>query len=134
MNTTLNEIVNVTKEKDLESRQVKKNSEKSVFPPVVLGFPRATDLVCPRNTCYCPNNDFENHRSRASIFQTACLSYRKYWLLTDSQITFVEGPVRDRIKKAEWAFFQLSPVWRLNQLSLRTNLRIFNSDVKLVLL
>lgn len=42
--------------------------------------------------------------------------------------------VRSRIKKANVAFIQLYPIWRNRNLSLRTKIRIFNTNVKSVLL
>ena len=42
--------------------------------------------------------------------------------------------VMTRIRKAQGAFAQLTPIWRSNQLTLRTKVRIFNSNVKSVLL
>lgn len=54
-----------------------------------------------------------------------------------SQITPDGGAredVKTRIRKAQGAFAQLRPIWRSNQLSLKTKIRIFNSNVKSVLL
>jgi len=54
-----------------------------------------------------------------------------------SQITPDGGTLTDvstRIRKARGAFAGLRNVWRSNQISLRTKLRIFNSNVKSVLL
>jgi hypothetical protein len=42
--------------------------------------------------------------------------------------------VRSRIRKANGAFIQLYPVWRNRNISERTKLRIFNTNVKSVLL
>jgi hypothetical protein len=54
-----------------------------------------------------------------------------------SQITPDGGAredVKTRIRKAQGAFAQLKGIWRSNQLSLKTKIRIFNSNVKSVLL
>lgn len=42
--------------------------------------------------------------------------------------------VKARIREAQAAFAQLTPIWRSNQLTLRTKLRIFNLNVKSILL
>jgi hypothetical protein len=45
-----------------------------------------------------------------------------------------EEDVKNRIRKANGAFVQLYPVWRNKKISRRTNFRLFNSNVKSVLL
>lgn len=45
-----------------------------------------------------------------------------------------EEDVKNRIRKANGAFVQLYPVWRNKNISRRTELRLFNSNVKSVLL
>ena len=42
--------------------------------------------------------------------------------------------VKSRVKNANGAFVQLYPLWRSNNISRKTKLRIFNSNVKSVLL
>jgi hypothetical protein len=42
--------------------------------------------------------------------------------------------VRNKISKANGAFNQLQKIWKSSDISLRTKLRIFNSNVKSVLL
>ncbi|XP_055588419.1 uncharacterized protein LOC129740683 [Uranotaenia lowii] len=54
-----------------------------------------------------------------------------------SQITPDGGTRKDietRIRKARFAFASLRNIWRSRQISLRTKIRIFNSNVKSVLL
>ena len=45
-----------------------------------------------------------------------------------------EYEVKSRIGKARTAFLSLSKIWRTKDISLRTKLRLFNSNVKSVLL
>ena len=45
-----------------------------------------------------------------------------------------EADIKARIGKARTAFIQLQKVWKANKLSLKTKLRLFNSNVKSVLL
>ena len=54
-----------------------------------------------------------------------------------SKVTKDGGTTQDvaqRIQKANGAFVQLYPVWRNNNISITTKLRIFHSNVKSVLL
>jgi hypothetical protein len=46
----------------------------------------------------------------------------------------IEEDVASRIKKANGVFVQLYPIWRNNNLSKGVKIRLFNTDVKSILL
>ena len=50
-----------------------------------------------------------------------------------SQTGGTDDNIKARLKKARQAFDVLKPVWRANSISTKTKLRIFNSNVKSVL-
>lgn len=79
-------------------------------------------------------NTKQNHR--ITIYQIDIKQVKNFTYL-GSVISTEDATTKDiksRLAKARFAFHKLGPIWKSNQYSLKTKLKIFNSNVKSVLM